>query len=307
MRLTSASFLVFIVGLVSPGVLLTRHIGRPTTEQNREEIEFSGFTSYYHRSGSADKAPKMLQYFISNKLKSKAQSFAESELTLQALRNLSTRSASKRFEDISDPKKIALRCAQETEKASAYISELAIRDRTQKELQSRDYVSLMWRIDFVKPDRYHVIQKGWGGGADYFYDEWVTLGSEHYDNAGFWMKSDRTGRSKLNPRFRADKYLTILRTEEPKSAAVYHHLGRRYYLLEYESAGLGDFASFSESLIGPAHFRIWIDSETGLLAKGELAARNKEPAGKETPFELEQAFAGYGLDIQITTPQVNVQ
>ena len=59
-------------------------------------------------------------------------------------------------------------------------------------------------------------------------------------------------------------------------------------------------------MIGPAHFRIWIDSETGLLAKGELAARNKEPAGKETPFELEQAFAGYGLDIQIKAPQVQL-
>ncbi len=230
----------------------------------------------------------------------------EFELVLQGLRTLSTRSASKGSEDVSDPKKIALRCAQETEKAPSYISELAIRDRTQKELASRDYVRLAWRIDFVRPDRYHVIQKGWGGGPDYVYDEWVTLGSEHYDNVGVWMKSDGTGRAKLNPRFRADKYLPMLRTEEPKSAAVYHHLGRLYYLLEYESADLGDFANFSESLIGPAHFRIWIDSETGLLAKGEFAARNKEPAGKETPFELEQAFAGYGLDIQIKAPQVQL-
>ena len=59
-------------------------------------------------------------------------------------------------------------------------------------------------------------------------------------------------------------------------------------------------------MLGPAHFRIWIDSETGLLAKGEFAVRNKEPAGKETPFELEQAFAGYGLDIQIKAPQVQL-
>jgi len=230
-----------------------------------------------------------------------------SELALQALRNLSTRSASKGSEDVSDPKKIALRCVQETAKAPAYASELIVRDRTQKELASRDYVTLVWRIDFVKPDRYHVNQKGWSGGPDYVYDEWVTLGSEHYDNAGLWMKSEGTGRVNLNPFFKADKYLTILRTEEPKSAAVYHRLSRRYYLLEYESASLGDFATFSESLIGPAHFRLWIDSATGLLAKGELAARNKETAGKETPFELEQAFAGYGLDIQIKAPQVQVQ
>jgi len=44
--------------------------------------------------------------------------------------------------------------------------------------------------------------------------------------------------------------------------------------------------------------------DTGLLAKGELAGWNTEPVGKQTPFELEQAFAGYGLDIQIKAPQV---
>src|SRR5262249_15886124 len=84
---------------------------------------------------------------------------------------------------------IALRCAQETEKSSAYISELAIRDRTRKELSSTDYVSLRWRIDFIKPDQYHVTQKAWSGRPDYVYDEWVTLAAEHYDNVGVWVKS----------------------------------------------------------------------------------------------------------------------
>ena len=230
---------------------------------------------------------------------------AESEWDLQALRSLSSRSVSKESADVSNAKKIALRCAQETEKSSGYISELAIRDRTRKELSSTDYVSLMWRIDFIKPDQYHVTQKAWSGRPDYVYDEWVTLGAEHHDNVGLWVKSPQgSSRTELNPSFRADKYLSILRTEEPKSAGIYDHAGRRYYLLEYESSNLGDFTRFSRSLKGPAHIHIWIDLDTGLLAKGELAGWNTEPAGKQTPFELDQAFAGYGLDIQIKVPQV---
>src|SRR5262249_36281452 len=84
----------------------------------------------------------------------------------------------------------------------------------------------------------------------------------------------------------------------------YNYVGRRYYLLEYESSRLGDFTRFSRSLKGPAQIHIWIDLDTGLLAKGELAGWNTEPAGKQTLFELEQAFAGYGSDIQIRAPQV---
>jgi len=163
----------------------------------------------------------------------------------------------------------------------------------------------MWRIDFIKPDQYHVTQRAWSGRPDYVYDEWVALGAEHYDNVGLWVKSPQgSSRTELNPSFRADKYLSILRTEEPKSAGIYNYVGRRYYLLEYESSNLGDFTRFSRSLKGPAHIHIWIDLDTGLLAKGELAGWNTEPVGKQTPFELEQAFAGYGLDIQIKAPQV---
>src|SRR5262249_15802441 len=128
---------------------------------------------------------------------------AESELDLQALRSLSSRSVSKESADVSDPKRIALRCAQETEKAPPYISELTIRDRTQKELASSDYARLGFQIDFVKPDQYHVIQKAWSGRPDYDYDEWVTLGSEHYDNVVVsWMKTPKVNsRSELNPFF----------------------------------------------------------------------------------------------------------
>ena len=55
-------------------------------------------------------APNPLQVAMREKIRL-------SELALQDLRNLSTRSASKGSEDVSDPKKIALQCVQETAKA----------------------------------------------------------------------------------------------------------------------------------------------------------------------------------------------
>ena len=257
-------------------------------------------------SMAARKIREYLELSPSNAEMKRQLRFAESELDLQALMGLSVSAAAREPEEVSEPKKIGLRCADETEKPPAYISELVLIDRTRKELASKDYIGLAWRLDFAKPDRYHVNQKGWGG-QDYEYDEWVTIGSEHYNNVGLWVKWVDSGRIKLNSLLRVEKYLLLLRAQEPKSASVYHYRDRSYYVLEYESSDLGGFAAFSDLLIGPAHFRIWIDSETGLLAKGEFVARTKEPKGKEVPFELQQTFAGYGSEIHIEAPQVQVR
>ena len=75
------------------------------------------------------------------------------EITLASLIDLSTETATATPIGIDDPEGVALQCVEVTGAARSYCSRQIFRDPTTE----RDYEA-KWRLDFVKPDRFHVSQ-----------------------------------------------------------------------------------------------------------------------------------------------------
>lgn len=226
---------------------------------------------------------------------------------IELLLALSPGSASKQPKTDLDPRTIAARCADQLEKARSYGSLARILDRGNKELAGRNSVGISWVLDHVEPDRYHVVQRSWGGGPGYDFDEWITIGDSHFQFTGFWMEGLVLEAPGWDPRQQNRelgllKYLQVLRGEQPVSADLYLYKGKHYYLLVYlfSADRHKEFPEFVAS--GPAQLRLWIDSESALLAQADFLPATNTP-GREPDKEFEQVFVGYSGRIQIEPPR----
>ena len=191
----------------------------------------------YARIGFPFKCPKCSKRH-SNKTTHCRCGFEYTEAKLANLINLSTETAIRDTSiDLDDPKDIVLKCVEVTGAARSYCSRQIFRDPTTE----RDY-DIEWRLDFVKPDRFHVSQVMWDDDLGELFDEWVVLGEEYYQNAGLWAKARDSrvaeGRLEKDLTLLADNCLTILRTEEFVSSESHQYQGNDYLLLKYENIDL---------------------------------------------------------------------
>ena len=225
--------------------------------------------------------------------------FIPTETRLQKLINLSINTATKgTSSDVDDPKGIALKCVEKTEVARAYSTRRIFWNLTSN---SRDCL-IQHRCDFIAPDRYHVSQVMWDSNRELYYDEWVTLGNQHYQNAGLWTLSGNP--EKVNNYREDDSYLlvnyflTVLRIDKSVSSDSYQYQGSNYLVLKYENT--------SVDLVGPEQeikeLRIWISLDTYLLAKVELIIQGQTPKGDEILTEMQHAFTAYNEKIEVRPP-----
>ena len=194
-------------------------------------------------------------------------------------------------------------CIAGTERATSYISRQVVRDPDRESMGEGDYV---WDVDFAKPDSFRVSQTGWSSSGE-VHDEWLAIGDEFFRHSGGWKKPDDLTRFEaelaLNRHLTVDKYLPLLRQAYPTSAgALADQLGG-YLVVSYDHisrdtlAGILDNPSPPQSLHGSA--TIWIESDSGLLAKAEVLI---EAGGGHLLFE--QAFAAYDTELGITRPDL---
>lgn len=224
---------------------------------------------------------------------------------IEMLLALSAENASKQPKADVDPRIIAGRCADQLEKARSYGSLARILDRGNKELAAHGSVGISWAFDHVEPDRYHVVQDSWGGGPSYDFDEWITIGTSQFDFTGFWMEGlvlDVPGWDprQQNQRLGLQKYLQILRSEQPSFADIYSYGSKHYDLLVYLLPVGGDYKAFLANVNGSAKLLMWIDSESGSLAKAYFVPTTSPSAS--VPLEFEQVFVGYSGDVHIEPP-----
>ncbi len=224
---------------------------------------------------------------------------------LRGLRGLSPSSASLEPGELPDPGRIARLCAEETEKASSYLTERLIIDRAEEYLKPKEYISMEWQAQFVKPDRFHVTQIAREPDGSEPYDEWITIGQEHYDYIGYWFRlEERSTRVGLNHTMGPEQCLGILRSEQPCSALLHHYRDQRYTLLQYEIRDEQHFPGLGDEVEFPIHVRFWIEANSELLAKVEMVIQPRDdPARKGVPGELVHTFAGYGLKLRIEPPE----
>jgi len=220
--------------------------------------------------------------------------FVYTEAKLANLISLSTETATRDTKiDLNDPMDIVLKCVEATGAAHAYCACQIYRDPTSE----RDY-EIKWRLDLVKPDRFHVSQEVW----DSDFDEWVIEGDQHYRFGGLWTQVTDTGWTKADVRISrsllVDDFVTTLRTQQFVSAQIYHYQDNRYLLLTYEDIDSGDLTVEKQGL----EWRIWVDLDTHLLAKAETSLKGQTPEGDEIQVEIQHAFAAYNDKIEVRPP-----
>jgi hypothetical protein len=200
-------------------------------------------------------------------------------------------------EPSADLKRVAVRCAEQLEKQPSYSSHVQLVDKSVAALEARNYVIATWTFDHQAPNNYHVTQTSWNGKA-YDYDEWITVGQTHFDFVGFWIQpstSARIERIDLNTKLGLQKFSQVLRDEEPQSGGAQSVDGRRYTSVRYLLSS--EFKGFLGKSDGPMQVDVWIESETGLLAKARVT-----PAGSSAARFQQQVFVGYGGNVQIQAP-----
>ena len=221
---------------------------------------------------------------------------ADAKLHLIALGDLSKESSIRETGDI--PADLVSKTIRTTSAARSYASKTL-----QSVHQGTEEVNLEWWMDFVSPDKYHVQQEGWKADCQHSdFDEWITLGGDQYAQfARFWVKQpDNSHRIQTNSWLRVDKFLTVMsRNLHPLHTGIFSFHQKRYVMIEYEDKISSEFGPLSDL---PGQLRIWIDWERQQLSKGELEFY--EPGEEGGKVKLQEVFAGYGIDILITAPQV---
>jgi hypothetical protein len=285
--------------------LLERESGRRSGRSKLALLEIVAQV-YVARGEFGQAASKLRQYLDLNPLHPGLKEkllLAAAELNLALLMELSTRTARKESSDLPEAKMIAQRCIEATEKAGTYRSRLVVRDLSEEALKARNHLVCDWQVSFARPDSYRVNQAAWDEGLGEVFDEWITIGTEHYQNVGFWLKASlKPDRRELNRFLEIQKYLALLRTEQPTAVAVYRLQNSSYHLLQYTPGALRGFEAFGDGNKGPFDVEIWIDSTTGQLAKARVLISGHQ-SGKEHTIELQQVFTSYGEDIKILPPR----
>jgi hypothetical protein len=169
-------------------------------------------------------------------------------------------------------------------------------DKSVAALDAHNYVTASWTFDHQAPNRYHVTQSLWNGKA-YDYDEWITIGQTHFDFVGLWFKPLDSPRIDLNSKLGLQKYLQVLRSEEPRSGGTRSFDGKSYASVTYLLSSPGDFKGSLGSSDGPVQVELWIESESRLLAKARVI-----PTEGTRVRQFHQVFVGYGGNVQIQEP-----
>ncbi len=264
---------------------------------------------------------------------------AQAEERLEKLGQISLEAESIDLVDAQDGDPDARRCVIATQRATAYRSWLTIRDFSRASLSELDYVIARWRFTYVSPDRFHVAQVipwFWQDSPEEGdVDEWITMGTKHFQNVEGWFPVSGSPQMKLNSFLTVDKYLTLMRYAEPTVVGAIEDAESRALLFEFEFAKLGDFFSFDEiqhwqlirdrtgatpraHAIPPdgealsyhylrdrwAILRVLADPDSARLSKAYLVVGGAESQGTMPQLIVEQGFASYDDGFHIEAPRL---
>jgi len=229
------------------------------------------------------------------------------ETVLSRLLNLTAPAGSPSPPSSSSPEVTILKCLDLTAKARSYCSRLVETDKTSR---------VEWRLDFRGPDNFHVAQAASSESArsKREFDEWITIGTEHYRRAAVWFRHDNGRNEKLNRLLLVDKFLHLLRALSPVSAETVIQSGQKYLSLQYKIDAVGEFGPLDD-IFGPVlstdcsacQAQIWLDVGSSLIVKGQLLLQSRKSDGSEVGIEIHQAFTCYGEDIRVTRPRIGMK
>ena len=218
---------------------------------------------------------------------------------------LSTATATMESASARSQADLAARAAEQTRGAQSYRSWLVQRDLSMDYLKPRNFAYVEWHFEFSSPGRFRVRQSiHEKEPLGEMRDERISIEHDHYLNVGTWIRAvpEMSGDyDQLNRFLGPGKFTEILRTGRPTSAGMTSYEGRRLAMLEYDGVTLGGYQILAVFEGVRCRARLWIDAQTGLLAKGELIFRGKD-GDRDVNKVFEQVFADYNQPLTIEPP-----
>lgn len=235
----------------------------------------------------------------------KAENIGSTETELRQLLSLSIDSLPK--EPASDFTDLIAKVHAATSKVRGYCSRRIYRDLSNSKLKHREYVEKEWRLDFVRPDRWHVTQQVWDDERqDTLADEWISIGTATYQNGGFWFRNDNTATDETNDSLLIDMLLDVLKRVLPAADKAYHTEDRRYLILTHappfpppNGNPLLEICSSEEAT---CEIQSWIDTQSGYLVRTTILIRERGSEREKTQIEMSQSFTCFNEDILIEPP-----
>ncbi len=202
-----------------------------------------------------------------------------------------------------DPLEVAehvRRCREALEATSAYRSEQLLRiDRVEEPV-------IIWTIEHVVPDRYHVVQSAWrdpdrptGELTDQLFDEWLIVGSDHFLKIMGWMRVDQS--SRMSEQFLLRKYLELLGRPDTRLVGVSSVEGSSYLQLECPSLPASS-ARIYEVPDAAGQTEMWVDLSTDMLARADQVWSQSDNE-RRNEFHRVEVFFDQGEAISIEPPE----
>ncbi len=169
---------------------------------------------------------------------------------------------------------------------------------------------ILYQLEYAKPDKFRVSQIA---GKDY--DEWVTLGNEHF-RGPLYIRSPRSDTLKendisLNHSLLVDNYINAIKEITADSVCVFRTGNRHYVVLNYQHSAASNFkcglfalsSEDNESDVPSMQASIWIDNGSHYIVKAEIHFREVNPEGTEpNRVRFMQLFTSHNENMLIVPP-----
>jgi hypothetical protein len=218
-------------------------------------------------------------------------SLIDAEDELSFLMDLGVREPLKNIE-IKEAKEIANQCADSISQASTYKSQLIILEGTNKG-------GAEYHFQVAKPDRFHVSRYVL---PENDYDEWIIIGEQHWRVPFGQIPDLKETEIDETKSLMAERFLDILRNEQPQEAQSYEYIGNELVLLTYNLNYVPGLLNSNLPLQHSVQVKLWIRKHGKMLAKAAIQAEIKVSDGQVECLKIGQCFAGYNLDIDIYPP-----
>lgn len=197
------------------------------------------------------------------------------------------------------------RAREQIQAARSYRSWLIKRDYSMPHLEPRDFAYVEWQVEFAGPDRLHVRQViHEKAPLGELIEERIRIGAQYFINPGKWMRADAqtaADNAELDRFLLLEKFSEVLRGKFAVLGTA-RSGDRPYVLLESDTARPGASPILSEFADAKCHTRLWIDAESGLLAKAELVFQGKDAGGEPLHKAFAQVFTDYNQPLSIDPP-----
>jgi hypothetical protein len=224
------------------------------------------------------------------------ENFGPTEIKLHELISLQSEWNNTNQDGI-DIKEIARKCVESTSRVRSYCS------RIREDDISRNQTIAQWRIDFGRPDRWFVSQEVLEPHGT-IYDQWISIGSDEFHNAGFWVQTNELVRSDFNNSTSIDAYLDILKKSEPTTVTRCQSNSGEHFIIQYsptlpnerKNAWVECFNLSREE----CSFFIWVNTSTWYLERVDYGAKGLLVEGKDR--FIVQAFTRFDEDVVVDPP-----